>query len=156
MAIFFLNIIFKVFMDKSQVSAIIKKVHETHWIRLLICVGPGILLTKLGTSFESLSILKMGGTVVLILGGLIYSFWHFAAKKISKNEDVPSEPVDQSPLTSGVVITFDHLVLICKGDFKKALRLVAIESELTPDISYPDAVKNAFNKRLKDSVDSDS
>lgn len=114
---------------------------------MLVCLGPGILLTKLFDQPGS-SGLQTVSIYIFYAGAILCGFWSYGLKKMEEarndeersDEEIPKE----SPRHS---YSLEDLILLCGGDTTMAMKLMENESTVTPGISFPEALRRAYVRR---------
>lgn len=130
-------------MNKFSAMYLIRLMDSTSWVRLSVCVLPGIVISKMAGQVEALGFLALPGMLVMFLGIAIYSFWNRIKDKLL-NEQSHEAGIDSADQD---LVSIEHIAALCNGNFEQAVKVVSVEAKLNPLLSYQEAVNIAY-KRL--------
>lgn len=132
---------------------------EKHIVRLVVLVGPGVLLHKVMLTIDAPPVFRAAANVLLIAGIFAFVSWRFITKKVGASLDPANrddaeiheeELVDEpAPFIPGILHAnlMNELVLMCGGQADAALELVKQEIEVNPNINYLAAVELAHRRK---------
>lgn len=131
--------------------------NSKHWVRLMACLGPGVVLNKFMFVAEAPAPFKVGASVLFAAGLLLYVAWPFVYHKVvGVSDNVAPVPVQQQGLTAKMVPyvpglahmdLMAELVTMCGGDAAAALQLVSTECQVNPADTYLAAIERAHRRR---------
>jgi hypothetical protein len=144
---------------EQKVRESIKKLDETHWLRMLVFWGPGAILTKLATEFDAPAQLKLVSMAIFGFGILLYASWKLIMKKIIHQNDEEDTEVEidtevtnntdtaSQPLNSVHVKLMNELIFMCNGDAQNAIESISLEAQLNPQSTYLTAIEVAHRRK---------
>lgn len=144
----------------TNFSEFLHMMDERQWFRMIVCFTPGLIVTKLSGYQSSESLLSTVGMVLLVAGVSLYFFWgriraQPSAEEVegeSDNTEAPAfEEAWAAPVAYGSgpeqMSILSELRSLCGEQERESDRLIAIEIQLNPNLSFADAVRTALARR---------
>lgn len=145
-------------MPKNLVE-FLSMMDERLWFRMIVCFLPGLVLLKLFGYSADGSLAGMLTAAVLIIGVAIYLLWGRIRSISPEGEDedgVEEESLESdelavrsAPEVSGVeqLAVLTELRSLCGEAERESDRLIAMEIQVNPQMSFPQAVQSALARR---------
>lgn len=136
---------------------LIDSMNQHYWLRLVICLSPGLVLAKLFGVIDGSPRLNIVSSLVLGVGMAIYFFWEKILTHLDPSESaepdivqLPGEtlPADDVMQKSGAQCfgLLKDLRTACQGDWEAAMRLIETEINLNSKLSFEEAVDVALRR----------
>lgn len=124
------------------------------YVRILVCLLPGIVLSKMAEQLSLGQHAKMVSVVLLLVGAGVYVGWGFIVRKVQDAgmpEDVAEEHMHQNHLSPELPpSTMADLIRLCDGNKAIAMHFLMVESEIYPQVSTAEAIALAvYRKRVE-------
>lgn len=143
-------------MEKN-LQQLINQMDNKHWLRLLVCLMPGLIMSKVA-SYEFAPVgLQIGASLVLLLGIAGYAFWGRIRNASADDEsnsldEATNEEYVESPHRSNLapgrsLDQLKELHAACAGDFEEVLQLLRSEVALHPEQSLTAVIAEAHHRR---------
>lgn len=146
-------------MPKNLVE-FLSMMDERLWFRMIVCFLPGLVLLKLFGYSPDGSIASMLTAAVLVIGVAIYLLWNRirgispAGEDEAEIEDQGALPSDSLAVRSGPQVAgaeqlavLTELRTLCGEAERESDRLIAMEIQVNPNISFSEAAQSALARR---------
>jgi hypothetical protein len=146
-------------LNRDAVLRGLNYLNDKHIARILVCVGPGLVVHKIAIAIEAPPATKMAATAFLGVGVLCYVGWKFIYSRVV-GEDRPDdgqgtsasareqELVLSPAIPGGVHVELvKELIVMCGDAPSVALSLIASEIAVSPDLTYPAAIELAHRRK---------
>lgn len=137
-----------------NVESFLEKMDKQHWLRLLVCLGPALILAKLGAYPGASPLWKIIGSVGLAVGFGVYVFWGKIRRQLvaslPADEEVNEELEQQyseSVSAREQLAMLRELNALCSGDSNHVIELLETEAELHPDWPMSAVIAEAHHRR---------
>ena len=141
----------------TNFSEFLQMMDERQWFRMIVCFTPGLIVTKLSGYQSSESLLSTVGTVLLVAGVSLYFFWaRIRAQPSAEEVEVEAEApaVEEARVAPADYVSgpeqmsiLSELRSLCGELERESDRLIAIEIQLNPNLSFSDAARTALARR---------
>jgi hypothetical protein len=124
-----------------------------NWVRISVCLVPGLVVSKLAGQLDAPEGVRLAGTVLLVLGAIVWLAWdRLRAMGNGEEVEVAEEVVLAPESHRGTMVgtpetTIADLLDAYGGDGHAALRAIQMEIAVSPDIGAVTAVDRATRRR---------
>lgn len=137
-----------------RIDTFLHKMDKQHWLRLLVCLGPALILAKIGAYPSASTLWKIIGSVGLAAGFAVYVFWGKIRRQLvapPPADDEVNEELERQDLESVSVREqlelLRELNALCSGDSTHAIELLETEAQLHPEWSMSAVIAEAHHRR---------
>lgn len=143
----------------EKLHKLLEQMDEKHWVRISVCLVPGLLAGKVTSSVGAPEIVQQATSGLLLIGLIIYALWKPVRRRFSEEAFQGHEANEQNvqettPEHSEIdkndpdfAELMNELSGLCNGNAQEALRLVAMEYAVQDKSSYTDAIANALQRK---------
>ena len=119
------------------------------WFRAIVCLLPGVVLTKAASQFDLAMGIRMAFTLVLGGGAFLFLYWRRVISAALGDGDADAANDDDTAEASGPrgYSTMEDLVALC-GNERDAHAAMLEELEMDPELGPARAVDLAVRRRL--------
>lgn len=141
----------------ESIQRLIAQMDEKHWLRLLVCVLPGLIASKVGSYDAAPSLLRTFAPLLLLAGIGVYACWKRIRRGAvggadeTEDEDKEMQSAVESPTLEIPVerslTQISDLYRECGGDFNEVMKLLGTESKLHPEKALPAVIEETHHRK---------
>lgn len=142
-------------------AALLGKMDDVQWFRMIICFLPGLVIVKLFGSVGNTTVGNWISTVFLVGGVALYVLWGPIRRVVDRQDHsleeddgvmVGAEPafattrdaIEQA--TSYQLQMLEELRVLCVEEESRSAKLIAFEISANPQLSYAEATQVALRR----------
>jgi hypothetical protein len=142
----------------KNLSEFITMMDERLWFRMVVCFLPPLIIVKLASYSDNVSLLNKTSTGVLVLGVALYVFWGRLRSWTAGEENDAGQDGGVSEYAGVVDVTEEQpggiqlamlaeLRGLCQEPERESEKLIAIELAVNAKISYAEATRRAIARK---------
>jgi hypothetical protein len=138
---------------RAHVDTFLTWMDTKNWVRISVCLVPGLVVSKLAGQLDAPEGVRLTGTVLLVLGAIVWLAWDKLRAMRNGEDDEVIEEVVLAPESHGNTLlgrpetTVADLLAAYEGDGDAALRAIQMEIAVSPDIAAATAVDRAARRK---------
>lgn len=138
---------------RTHVDTFLTWMDTKNWVRISVCLLPGLALSKLAGQLDAPQGVRLAGTVLLVAGAIVWLAWD-KLRAMGNADDVevvdevvPTPENTQAPVAAMPTTTMADLLDAYGGDTHASLRAIQMEIAVAPEVAAVIAIDRAVRRR---------